>query len=192
MPDRQRNAQQSPETEQQIDSQLVQDAKQGDQEAFGQLYERHAEAIFRFIFSNVGDRLDAEDLTEEVFLSVWRSLPRYRDRGVPFSAYLYRVARNAIIDHYRRSGRQRHSSLEAHALTDDNPGPGEVTTEQMEYAEVRGKLMQLRDDYRTVLSLRFLVGMSPGEIANVMGKSSGAVRVIQHRALSALRELLEE
>lgn len=174
------------------DHQLLMAAKDGDTEAFGTLYERYADRIFLYLFGRVSNHLDAEDITEDVFLRVWRSLPNYNEQGVPFPAYLFSVARNALIDHYRRSGRVKGQvSIDDIPLPDHRPGPGESALSNSEREELRAKLGQLRDDYRTVLELRFLAGLSPDETARVMGRSPGAVRVLQHRALAALRVVLE-
>jgi len=174
------------------DIQLLESARQGDAEAFGGLYERYADRVFRFLFAHVDNRLDAEDLTEDVFMRVWRSLPGYREQGVPFLAFLFRIARNALIDHYRRSGSTKQQvSIDDLSLHDHNPGPSETLINSFEREELRLSLEQLRDDYRTVLVLRFLSELSPEETAQVMGRSPGAVRVMQHRALAALRSMLE-
>ena len=175
------------------DNQLLSSAKEGDAEAFGVLYERYADRVFHYLFAHVDNRLDAEDITEDVFLRVWRSLPNYREQGVPFLAFLFHVARNALIDHYRRSGPVKYQvSIEDVHLRDHNPGPGESVISGLEREELRASLEQLTDDYRTVLVLRFLSGLSPEETAQVMGRSHGAVRVLQHRALASLRSMLEK
>jgi RNA polymerase sigma-70 factor (ECF subfamily) len=174
------------------DRQLLSIAKDGDAEAFGILYERYADRVFRYLFAHVDNRLDAEDITEDVFLRVWRSLPNYREQGVPFLAFLFRIARNALIDHYRRSGQVKGQvSIEDLSLRDHNPGPGESALSSLERDELRLSLEQLREDYRTVLVLRFLSELSPEETAQVMGRSPGAVRVLQHRALASLRTMLD-
>jgi RNA polymerase sigma-70 factor (ECF subfamily) len=174
------------------DHHLLKSAQDGNTEAFGMLYERYADRVFRFLFAHVDNRLDAEDLTEDVFLRVWRSLPNYREQGVPFLAYLFRIARNALIDHYRRSGPVKNQvSIEDLSLHDGNPGPGESAISSLEREELRVSLEQLREDYRMVLVLRFLSELSPEETAQVMGRTPGAVRVLQHRALSALRSMLD-
>jgi len=173
------------------DSQLIRSAQDGNAEAFGELYRRHAEAIFRFLASRLSDPMDAEDLTEDVFLRVWRSLPSYNDQGVPFLAYLFRVARNALIDHYRRHDKFKGQvSIDDIPLRDKSQGPRESVSAALERQEIHHTLDQLRKDYRNVLVLRFLVELSPAETAEVMERSPGAVRVLQHRALAALRELI--
>jgi RNA polymerase sigma-70 factor, ECF subfamily len=173
------------------DIELLKKAQSGEAEAFGELYERYAQSLFRFFYSHMSDRLDAEDLTEEVFLKVWRSMSSYRDRGVPFLAFLFKIARNTLIDHYRRMGNKEESvSVEETVIKDDSTDPGEEAIANLEHAEIRQVLNQLRDDYRTVLVLRFLGDLSPEETAHAMDRSAGAVRVLQHRALAAVRELM--
>ena len=175
------------------DTQLIQAAQNGDTEAYGELYERYATRVFRSLSAHLDNRLDAEDLTEDVFLRVWRTLGNYKEKGVPFLAFLFRVARNALIDHYRRSAKgEEDVSIEDLYLRDQTPGPVDAVLAIMEHQQLRGMLMELREDYRTVLVLRFLSELSPEETARAMGKSSGAVRVLQHRALAALRGIMED
>jgi RNA polymerase sigma-70 factor (ECF subfamily) len=175
------------------DIHLLKFAQDGNVDAFGELYERYAPQVFRFLYAHLDNRMDAEDLLGEVFLRVWRSLSKYRERGVPFLAFLFRIARNALIDHYRRAGKARQVvPIEDVSLRDLRPGPGETVTANLEHEEIRQTLGQLREDYRTVLVLRFLSELTPEETAEVMERSSGAVRVLQHRALAALRKLMDE
>ena len=173
---------------------LLEAAQKGQVEAFGELYERHAETIFRFLQAHLGNRLDAEDLTEEVFLRSWQALPFYRQQGIPFSAYLLRIARNALTDHYRRSARRgRHSSIDVEeSLPDPRTEPSEAVLARIERQELVKLLQGMNADYRTVLVLRFFSNLSPSETALVMDRSAGAVRVLQHRALAALRKLLKQ
>ena len=181
-----------PHWQQADDVELIQFAQNGDSEAFGELYGRYAHIIFRFIFSHLSDRFEAEDLTEEVFLRVWRSLSNYREQGVPFLAYLFKVARNVLVDFYRHVGRSGGlMSIEEKSLPDIHSDQAEAAIVNLEHQEVRQTLEQLREDYRMVLILRFLSGLSPEETGEVMGRTPGAVRILQHRALSALRNLLE-
>ena len=175
------------------DVQLLKIAQGGDSEAFGELYERYASRVFRYLYAHLDNRLDAEDLTEEVFMRVWRSLANYQEQGVPFLAFLFRVARNALIDHYRRSGKpEKEVSIEDMPLKEHGPGPMEAVTALLEHQQLKQTLTRLREDYRTVLVMRFLSEMSPEETAQAMGKSAGAVRVLQHRALAVLRTMMED
>ncbi|MFM8321998.1 MAG: RNA polymerase sigma factor [Chloroflexota bacterium] len=176
------------------EQQLVRWAQNGDAAAFGELYERHAGPVFRFLFAHLDDRLDAEDLTEEVFLRAWQALPGFAERGVPFRGFLLRVARNALYDTYRRDRRRPPAQVELDGEDDLHAGPAadpaESVPEQMEHARLHSLLEHLREDHRQVLSLRFLAGLTPDETAQAMGKSAGAVRVLQHRALAAFKLLL--
>ena len=182
-----------PERQQVDETSLLQQAQQGDTEAFGQIYEMYSPLVFRFLLAHMDSQLDAEDLTEEVFLRAWQSLPGYRMRGVPFTGFLFRVARNALYDHYRRTRKRANDSgLDQELVDDFQPDPAESVPAYMERRELRQTLARLREDYRTVLVLRFLVGLSPEEAAQAMDRSPGAVRVLQHRALAALRKLLQK
>ena len=174
------------------DFELIERARSGDTEAFGDLYERYAGNIFRFLFANLHNRLDAEDLTSEVFLRAWRSLPSYRERGFHFSAFLFRIARNLLVDRYR-------GNLPIEPLPEGTPpkaiwepDTADVSAANQERLRLLRYLEQLRPDYRMVLVLRFLNELSTKETAQVMSRSVGAIRVLQFRALSDLRELISE
>lgn len=174
------------------DPQLLELAQQGEADAFGELYYRHAKSIFRFIYTHVNDLQDAEDLTEEVFLKTWRYLAGYRHQDVPFLAYLFKITRNVLIDYYRRSAHsKRQVPIDECPVTDTQSDPDETTLRKLEIQELRNTLEKLREDYRTVLVLRFISGLSSEETSEVMGRSTGAIRILQHRALSALRNLLD-
>ncbi len=171
------------------DEKVIQQVKNGDAEAYGLLYDQYAEVIFRYVYSHLEGRLDAEDLTEEIFLRAWRALPKYDERGLPFSAFLFRIARNSLIDYYRQ--RKIVSSIEDIELQSHEPGPEETVEVRIENRNLRETIAKLREDYRNVLIFRFLSGLSPEETAEVMQRSVGAVRVLQHRALTALKDLME-
>lgn len=174
------------------DHQLLELAQQGEADAFGELYYRHAKTIFRFLSAHVNDFQDAEDLTEEVFLKAWRFLSSYRNQDVPFLAYLFKISRNVLIDYYRRSANSQHQvPIDEYPIQDSHADPDETTTQNLEIQELRNTLQKLREDYRTVLVLRFISGLSSEETSVVMGRSTGAIRILQHRALSALRNLLD-
>jgi RNA polymerase sigma-70 factor (ECF subfamily) len=175
-----------------IDHELIKKAQKGDIKAYGDLYESHAPVVFRYLFAHLGNRMDAEDLTGEVFLKAWRSLPRYIERGVPFMAFLFRIARNVLVDHYRQNNRQE--SIDPDQLdrfkAADIYEPAELIGSQQEHQNIRIVLGRLRPDYQSVLILRFISELSPKETARVMNRSVGAIRVLQYRALAALREEL--
>ena len=171
------------------DEQVIKQVKNGDAEAFGMLYDQYAEVIFRYVYSHLENRLDAEDLTEEIFLRAWRALPKYDERGLPFSAFLFRIARNSLIDYYRQ--RKTVQSIDDIEIQSHEAGPEEAVDIRIENTDLRNRIAELREDYRNVIIFRFLSGLSPEETAQVMQRSVGAVRVLQHRALSALKDLMD-
>lgn len=173
------------------EEQLIKRAQHGDAAAFGTLYEQQLAAIYRYVFYRVGNVAEAEDLTETVFLRAWEALEHYRRRDVPFSAWLYRIAHNAIIDRYR-SDHEMVSYEEQTDLHDEADGPEEWVSE-VETTEVLIKaLAQLPPDHQQVLVLRFINGLNHAETSHVLGRSEDAVRVLQHRALKALRVILQQ
>jgi RNA polymerase sigma-70 factor (ECF subfamily) len=173
------------------DIELIRYAQGGDTEAFGVIYERYARVIYRFLSAHLNNIQDAEDILADVFLRVWKVLPKYQDRGTPFLVLLFRIARNRLIDHYRHVGtRKPHVSIDFVSIPDRKSEPAEIMVAKWENAELQRIMQKLREDYRTVLILRFISGLSPEEAAQVMGRSVGAVRVLQHRALASLRELI--
>jgi RNA polymerase sigma-70 factor (ECF subfamily) len=185
-------ADQLADPDQRLDLELVRKAQDGEVEAFGQLYERHVQSVFRFVYSHIDNHSDAEDLTEDVFLRVWRAIPKYQEQGVPFIAFLIRIARNVIIDFYRSSRRENlNLPLDDIQIAGSKSGLDENLIQGQTTSEIRALLANLKNEYRLVLVLRFINELSPDEIADVMGKSSGAVRVIQFRALAALRKLMD-
>lgn len=172
------------------DERLVQRAISGDADAFASLYDDYADRVYRFALFRVSDVQTAEDLTSQVFLKAWENLNRFQLRGAPFSAWLFRVARNTIIDHYRT--RKETLPLEA-ALSVGETGDDDVDARverQQEADWLRAALQRLTEDQRQVLSLRFIEGLSTKEIATVMGKQEGAVRALQMRGLQALADII--
>ena len=171
------------------DLELIALAQAGSREAFGDLYERHLAAIYRYVFYRAGDDREAEDLTEAVFVKAWDALDRYRPTEAPFTAWLYRIAHNLLIDAHRT--RKPMDALdEQHP--DGRPGPERETESREQAASVHAALSQLEPVQQQVLTLRFLAELSHAETARIVGKTEGAIRVIQHRALALLRHLLAE
>lgn len=180
-----------PEWQEAEEANLLKQAQSGDTEAYGCLYEHYAPTVYRFLYAHLNNYLDAEDLTEDVFLRAWRSLGQYQHQGIPFVAYLFRISRNALIDHYRANRRGQPGPLEDENIRDERHNPAETVANKLERSELRSKIDQLKDEYRSVLLLRFLNGLSPEETAQALGKPVGTIRVIQHRALAALKKVLE-
>jgi RNA polymerase sigma-70 factor (ECF subfamily) len=168
---------------------LVIDAQRGDPWAFGRIFDEYHESVYRFIASRVGRPSDAEDLTQTVFVKALEALPRYEARGVPFGGWLFRLARNTVIDHLRT--RREHAELE---VVEDRPvdeaGPDEIAGTRQEIDAVGRALASLTDEQRMAIELRFFAGLSAREAAVVMGKQEGTVRGLQFRAIGALRRAL--
>ena len=175
-----------PEDETQI---LVERAQGGDGAAFAALYDVFAPRIYRFFRFRVATAESAEDLTQKVFLKMIEQLPKYEPRGIPFAAWVFRVARNAWIDEDRTARPTVPLGLltETAALT---VGPHEAAVAAIESETLRTVVATLPPDQRDVIASRFFAGLSCRETAMQMGRSEGSVRVIQHRALAALRKRL--
>lgn len=174
--------------------QLAAKACSGDRHAFGALYERYVDRIYRYVYFKVGHRAQAEDLTGQTFLKAWDAIGDYEWRDHPFGAWLFRIAHNLVVDHHR-SRREVYglddasAQLEAKASRDD-VRPERVLAEMISMERVRHAIGRLTEEQQQVLVLRFFEGLDTGEVAELMGKRRGAIRGLQFRALSALRELL--
>jgi RNA polymerase sigma-70 factor (ECF subfamily) len=169
---------------------LIRQAQAGSAESFGTLYDHYVPQIYRFVLLKVTAREEAEDLTHEIFLRAWRKIKAYQIRGFPFSSWLYQIARNQVIDHYRLKKNQ--ISLE---MVDVDLVKAEESVERdverlLSLDRVREAMKDLSHDEQDVLIMRFVEGLSHREIASTISKSEGAVRLIQHRALNALRKSL--
>ncbi len=168
---------------------LVAEAQHGDTWAFGMLFDHYHESIYRFIASRVNRPADAEDLTQLVFVKALEALPRYESRGVPFGGWLFRLARNAVIDHVRT--RHEHADLAAViGWAHGDSGPDEIAIIRQELDAVGAALEALTEEQREAITLRFFAGLSAREAAEAMGKQEGTVRGLQFRAIAALRRQL--
>ncbi len=169
--------------------QLVAAARAGDPDASAALFDRFHERVYRYVASRVRNPADAEDLTQTIFVKVLEALPRYEERGIPFGGWLFRLARNAVIDHIRTS----HAAVDLSEVADrpaDAMGPDDVATIREEIDEVSAALAELTDDQREVIALRFFAGLSAREAAIAMGRQEGTIRGLQFRAIAALRRRL--
>jgi len=168
---------------------LVDRARDGDPEAFGQLYDRFQPEIVRYLAHRVGDPDTAEDLAQQVFMKAWQAIPRYEARGVPFKAWLYRMAHNQMVDHFRT--RKQTTDLDGIDVPEDAEAETLVLAAEMS-AALGQALGRLSEDHRQVLTLRFLMEKSAKEIGEIMGRKEVTVRGLQMRALQALRREIEE
>jgi RNA polymerase sigma-70 factor, ECF subfamily len=164
-----------------LDSRWVERAKEGDAEAFGELYRRHHPSLFRLARAHLGE--GAEDAVAETFMRAWKTLARYRDTGAPFFSWLYGIARHVIADEFRRRAR-----VEPRPDFPDRRVDWAVDDKLTLAAAIR----QLPDEQRHVVELKFLMGATNAEVAATLGKSVDAVNAKQWRALAALRKTLEE
>jgi RNA polymerase sigma-70 factor, ECF subfamily len=169
---------------------LIRLAQDGDPEAFGDLYRLHLEAVYRYVYSRVGETVEAENLTQTTFLKAWRGLCGYHPSQVPFRAWLYRIAHNTVVDYYRTC--REPVSLEDLELADTSHVPEEGLLSQERQELLRRGLARLRPAYQQVLTLRFLNGLDYPATAEVLGRNVNTVRVLQFRALEALRAVLAE
>jgi RNA polymerase sigma-70 factor (ECF subfamily) len=172
------------------DEALVSAAKAGDARAFGELYERYRDAIYRYCLARTGTSHDAEDLTSDVFVKALHSIDRYQERGLPFVAFLYRIARNAAIDR----SRTLKQPLSVDELVTE-PRSGQNVEAEATLAVDRSILLaalgKLKPEHRDVIVMRFIEGLGALEVAAALGKSEGAIRTLQHRALERLRKEFE-
>ncbi len=173
------------------DAELIARAQRGEVNALGRLYDRHRQSIFRYLWIRLDDRQLAEDLTGDVFMRMLDALPRYRMQGLPFRAWLYRIAHNLLVDYFRKMNRQSTVPLDAveEQGTEDEPGR---TIEQILLSErLQAALLRLEPTQGEVIILRFLAGLSLRETALTLGKTEAAIKALQHRGLSGLRRALE-
>ena len=172
-------------------SELVLLAKAGDAEAFGHLYETYLDRIYRYIYFRVTDEQTAEDLISQVFTKAWENLDRYQPSGRPFIAWLYTIAHNTVIDHYRT--RKDTVAIEnTLSLASDAPSPDEQVELHFEADNLRAALQTLTPEQQQVVVLKFIAGMTTDEIAAQLQKSAGAIRALQMRALQALSKQMQK
>lgn len=169
---------------------LVERARAGDPGAFGELYDHYAAPVYRFVLLRVGNAHDAEDLMQRVFMKMIEALPRYQSRGTPFGAWVFRIARNAVIDHARtRRSHDPIGEVDGQLTSSaEQRDPASVVPDRM---ALEAALRTLTRDQRDVIAYRFFAGLTPPEIASVMRKREGSVRALQFRALGALRRRLD-
>jgi RNA polymerase sigma factor (sigma-70 family) len=170
---------------------LVQRAISHDPEAFGRLYDMHVDRVYRHIYYRVGNEQDAEDLTQQVFFKAWQAIDRYKKTASPFVAWLMTISHNLVVDFYRTKKDKVY--LEAEVLADGPASSPEQAAEtSFEQQRLRKAILKLGSDEQQVIILRFIEGFEFAEIASVLKKKEGNVRVILHRALVKLRNILEK
>lgn len=173
---------------------LIQQAQQGDAWACAVLYDRHYDAVYRYCYYRVSDVDLAQDLASEVFVRMVEKLDTFRARGRPLLAWLYTIARNLVVDVHRQKGKAAHLPLNtASDLSTD--GQGELARRvdrRLEADCLAAALQYLTEEQRRVVLLKFMEDMNNAQVARLLGKSEGAIKSLQHRALGALRRALEK
>ena len=168
-------------------------ASQGDQEAFGLLYEQYVERIFNYVYYRTGNVHDAEDLTARVFYRAFNHIKNYTDRGVPFSAWLYRIAHNLVANWHRdRSRRQEIPLSDAPTIHYKGDAPEISLMVNQERESLLRLIRRLPGERQHLLILKFVEHLSNAEIGAIMGRSEGAVKSLYHRTLLALRDEIED
>jgi RNA polymerase sigma-70 factor (ECF subfamily) len=170
---------------------LVRRAQQRDEKAFSQLYEAYFDRIYRYIRIRIGDVTEAEDMTQQVFLKVLQSISSFRWTGKPFSAWLFRIAHNQVVDHLRKKSKRTTVPIEdAPPMASTSREPEDVVAMKLEMEQVAIAARGLTEAQREVISLRFAGGMSIAEVAKTMGKTEGAIKALQHSGILMLRKKL--
>ncbi len=171
---------------------LIRAAQQGDESAFGELYDAYADYIYRYISYRVNRAEVAQDLAAEVFLRMVEGLPSYEDRGLPFMSWLYRIAHARLVDYYQETKRAGETQdIETIELSSDDDLDGTLMTDYRR-RKVQEALRRLTHEQQQVIILRFLESKNLQETADILGKTVGAIKVMQFRALQALSRVLEE
>jgi RNA polymerase sigma-70 factor (ECF subfamily) len=173
------------------ESALVERAKT-DQKAFGELYERYVKRIYNYIYYRTGNHHDAEDLTARVFQRALQHIGNYVDRGVPFSAWLYRIAHNLVVNWHRDRGRRKVVPLDDMLYSPfSSPAPEHLVERNEQQEELLQAIEKLPDDRQQLLILKYVDRLSNAQIGQIMGRSEGAIKSLYHRTLIALRDQME-
>jgi len=180
----------SPNSDAHGDRLIVDGARAGDVVALSELYTLYFPRVYRYILARTGNSYDAEDLAEEVFMRVLEAIERFQWREAPFSAWLFRIAHNALISQRRKETARGRSAPLTDVLPMDTAGPDELVENRMVLNEILAAAKTLPEAQRQVIALRFSAGLSVAETAKAMGKGEGNVKVIQHKAIAKLREMM--
>ncbi len=169
---------------------IVDAARAGSDAALSELYTLYFPRVYRYILARTGNSYDAEDLTEEVFMKVLEAIERFEWREAPFSAWLFRIAHNAVISQRRKDGARGRSAPLTEGLALDSQGPDELVENRLALRDIMNAAQKLPEAQRQVIALRFGAGLSVAETARAMNKGEGNVKVIQHKAIAKLREMV--
>lgn len=171
------------------ENEVVTKAASGDKEAFSILYERYVNRIFNYIYYRTGNPHEAEDLTSRVFHRALHHIAGYDNRGIPFSAWLYRIAHNLVANWHRDNSRRKEVPLEDYAQQPQRaPAPETSVVNNQDLEDLLKIIRRLPDDRQQLLILKFVEGMSNAEVAIIMQRSEGAIKSLYHRTLMTLRD----
>lgn len=171
-------------------SALVAQAQKGNTEAFGLIYDELVKPVYRYIYYRVEPSI-AEDLTEETFLKAWQNIKKYKKGETPFSAWVFKIAHNLVCDHYRKN--QTVSEIDENTPDlNDNLNPKHTLSVKINQISLRKAINKLPEAFQQVIVLKYINELENDDIAKTTGKSEGAIRTIQFRALKQLRSMLEE
>jgi RNA polymerase sigma-70 factor, ECF subfamily len=170
---------------------LVEQARQGDAEAFGRIYDVYVDRIYRHIYYRTGKVEDSQDLTQEVFAKAWQMLPKYKPTSTPFLGWLFTISHNRVIDYYRT--KKDHSYLDNEIeLPSKGIGPEEYAESRSSQQQIRRAILQLPDEQQQVIMMAFIEGYGYSEVAAALNKSEGNIRVMIHRALKKMHEMIAQ
>jgi RNA polymerase sigma-70 factor (ECF subfamily) len=172
------------------EEQLVRQAIRGDKAAIGRLYDQHVEMIYKYALYRTGDPATAEDITADVFLRVIESLDQYEERGLPFAAWLYRIAHARVVDYWRRIKRRPTLELDRPSVQAVVEEDEALRRDVVQYTALAQALQLITDEQQQVIVLKFLQGLENEEVAAIMGKTVGAIKALQHRGLESLARVL--
>jgi RNA polymerase sigma-70 factor (ECF subfamily) len=174
------------------DSELVELARAGDKHAFGELYERYLEKIYNYVYYRTGNHHDAEDLTARVFFRAMAHIQNYTERGVPFQAWLYRIAHNLVANWHRDSGRRKIVPLDEFISSSLHmEAPDRHMEDRQERESLLSAIRRLPEDRQQLLLLKFVEGLSNADIGAIMDRTEGAIKSLYHRTLIALRDEMQ-
>lgn len=174
----------------QSEEHLLKRAREFDLDALAELYERYSPRVYNYINHRVGDPVLAEEMTSDVFLRMLEAIRSGKDWRTSFSGWLFRIAHNRVVDHYRRKARVPQPQELGEQITSGQDEPLEGVEREATRAEVREALSRLPEHQALVLSLRFIEGFSIAEVSRMLGRSEGAIKALQYRGLTGLRRLL--
>ena len=173
-----------------VERETVERARRGDQQALADIYDWYLPRVYRYVLSRVGNVVEAEDLTEDIFVRMLGAISGHRERNIPFSAWLFRIAHNHVMSYFRKAGSRGTRDILDEAIADSRPDPATAVEMRLTMEEVVRATRDLPEAQREVIALRFAVGLSVAETAQVLGKREGNVKALQHKAVMRLQRLL--